>query len=76
MKEKSYHFKDKEIIGFTYIDGKRVTVLKMGVRRRRCYDYSLSDLLMPNINQSLMAVEKWEKFKKEIMGDDEFEDYN
>ena len=67
------NFKPEEIIGFTEIDGKRVTVLKMGVKRKRFNDDIDPNKLEGHINEVLINMEKWESYNKVIMGEDDFE---
>jgi hypothetical protein len=67
------NFKPREIIGFTYIDGKRVTVLKMGVKRKRYNDDIDPNVLEPHLNQQLIDLKKWEMYHKIILGEDDFE---
>lgn len=67
------NFKPEEIIGFTEIDGKRVTVLKMGVKRKRFNDDIDPNKLEGHINEVLINMEKWEWYNKVIMGEDDFE---
>lgn len=72
MEQKS-NFKKKEIIGFMYIDGKRVTYLKPGVKRKHFNDDIDPDVLEPHLNQILIDYEKGEYFHKVIMGEEDFE---
>lgn len=67
------NFKDREILGYTYIDGVKVTVLKMGVKRKHYNDNLEPDELEPHINQQLVDLKKWEKYYKQVVGLDDFE---
>jgi len=69
----SLNFRKHEIIGYMYIDGKRVTYLKMGVKRKHFNDNIDPDLLEPHLNQILINFEKGEYFHKVIMGEEDFE---
>lgn len=67
------NFRKDEIIGYTIIDGRKVTVLKMGVKRRRYMDDIDPDRLESHINQNLIDLEKWEMYYKLVLGEDDFE---
>lgn len=66
-------FTEDEIIGFTEIDGRKVTVLKMGVKRKRFNDSIDPNTLEGHINENLIAMQKWEWYNKVIIGEDDFE---
>jgi hypothetical protein len=67
------HFKKSEIVGYTYIDGRKVTVLKMGVKRKHYNDNIDPEVLESHFNQELKNLEKWEWYHKVILGEDDFE---
>jgi len=67
------NFRKREIIGFMYVDGIRVTYLKMGVKRKHYNDNLEPDQLEPHLNQILINFEKGEYFHKVIMGEEDFE---
>lgn len=67
------NFKESEIIGYLYIDGKKVTYLKQGVKRKRFNDSLDPEQLEPHLNQELINYQKGEYFHKVIMGKDDFE---
>lgn len=75
MQTKSKHFKDHEIKGVTYEDGKKVIHLKDGVRRKRFKeDMFVTELtLSSQLNHELINYEKWENFYKVIMGEEDYE---
>jgi hypothetical protein len=67
------NFKQSEVIGYTYIDGRRVTVLKPGVKRKRYFDDIDPDRLESHINEIIVNQKKWEMYYKLIIGEDDFE---
>lgn len=69
----SKNFKEHEVLGYTYIDGKKVTVLKMGVRRKRYHEEVDPDMLESHLNQELIDLQRWENFYKRVLGLDDFE---
>jgi hypothetical protein len=68
----SKHFKKHEILGYMMVDGRKVTVLRMGVTRKRYYDYIDPYTLESHINQEMINYQKAEHFHKVIMGEDDF----
>lgn len=69
----SKHFRKSEVLGYTYIDGVKVTVLKMGVHRRHFNDHIDPNVLESHLNHELLELAKWEFYKKVIMGEEDFE---
>lgn len=67
------NFKESEIIGYLNIGGKRVTYLKMGVRRKHFNDHIDPEVLESHLNQELINYEKGEYFHKVIMGEEDYE---
>lgn len=65
------NFKESEIKGYTYIDGRKVTYLKSKVKRIDKYE-ALDDNKMDHLNQKVILLEKWEYFNKYILGEDDF----
>jgi hypothetical protein len=68
----SKYFKKEEILGYTYIDGRKVTVLKTGVRRKNYNDH-IDDEYLRHINDHLINKERLEKYYIEVLGMKEFE---
>lgn len=71
----SKNFKDSEIKGVMYIDGKKVLYLKEGVKRRKYIEETLNvdeSILETHINKQLINYQKWEKFYKRIIGVDDY----
>jgi hypothetical protein len=67
------NFKEKEILGYLIIDGRKVTYLKEGVKRKKFNDNLEPDQLEPHLNQELINYTKAEYFHKVVMGEDDFE---
>lgn len=67
-------FRAEEIIGYTYIDGRKVTVLKMGVTRRRYYDHIDPTSLERHINDELIAIQRWTDYYRKVVGVEDFTD--
>lgn len=68
----SKNFYDFEIKGVLEIDGKKVLYLKNNVVRQRYADFSNDDNV-EHLNQQLINAQRLERFYKEIMGIDDFE---
>lgn len=69
----SKHFKPREVLGYITIDGRRVTVLRMGVTRKRYYDHIDPTVLEPHLNQELVNLERWTEYYKKVVGAEDFE---
>lgn len=70
----SKNFKDSEIKGVTYIDGKKVIYLKEGVKRR-FYASDLSPRQMEHpshINHILIFLSRYEEAMRVMYGGDDF----
>lgn len=75
----SKNFKDSEIKGVMYIDGKKVLYLKEGVKRRRYIEDTIGvdeSILESHLNTQLLNYQKWEKFYKRIIGVDDYANEN
>lgn len=70
MQSKSKNFKDHEIKGILP-DG--TIYLKMGVTRKRYYDYIDPNQLESHINYDLINFEKAEKYYKYVEGMEDYE---
>lgn len=71
----SKYFKEHEIIGYLYIDGKRVTYLKTGVKRNPKYNDHLEEDEMNHINQSLIALQRYTEYLRKVVGVDDFTEH-
>jgi hypothetical protein len=68
----SKHFKPEEILGYTEIDGRKVTVLKMGVTRKHFYDWIDPTSLEAHMNQELINIQRWTEYYKKVVGEDDY----
>lgn len=71
----SKNFKDFEIKGITYIDGKRVLYLKEGVKRKH-YNDDVNGDEITHINQDLINYERFQAYYQLILGIDDFSNDN
>lgn len=69
----SKHFKPEEILGYVTIDGRKVTYLKMGVVRKKYYDWIDPTTLEGHLNKELLNYQKYEDYYKRVVGVDDFE---
>lgn len=67
----SKNFRLDEIIGYLIIDGKQVTYLKQGVKRKPKYEY-LDDAYESHLNQSVIWIKRWEEYYKKVVGIDDY----
>jgi hypothetical protein len=68
----SKNFYNDEIKGVLEIDGRRVIYLKERVIRKRYYDWC-DDTQLSQLNQQLIDLQRYEKYYKEVVGQDDFE---
>lgn len=75
MQTHSKHFKDHEIKGISYENGKKVIHLKEGVKRKKFKEdlWNTEEVLDSQLNRELINYQKWEKFYKVVMGEDDYE---
>lgn len=67
------NFKKEDIKGYTMIDGRKVTVLKEGVRCKNLNLIQDPNKLEQHINQELIDYTSYEYFYKVILGLDNWE---
>lgn len=68
------NFKENEILGYTYIEGKRVTVLKQGIKRIRKYYSVLEEDDMGQLNQEIIHLQRYSEYLKRVVGIDDFDE--
>jgi hypothetical protein len=66
-------FKKHEVIGYLIIDGKKVTYLKMGVKRQYRYQDYISYEYIDHINHQLHRIKKYGEYLKKVVGIDDYE---
>lgn len=70
------NFREEEIKGYINIDGKKVTVLKMGVKRIRRYYSVIDDTIMDQLNHEILFLERYAEYLKKVVGIEDFSEYN
>lgn len=75
MNTHSKEFKDHEIKGVYYENGKKVIYLKEGVKRKKFKEdlWNTEEILDSQLNKELIHYQKWERFYQIVMGEDDYE---
>ena len=69
----SKNFDKDEVLGYTEVDGRKVTVLKPGVVRLRYNTHIPNDNYFEQMDQALIHLERWTDYYKKVMGEEHFE---
>jgi hypothetical protein len=66
-------FKEHEILGYLTIDDRKVTYLKMGVKRQPRYQDHLQYNYANHLNYQLLRIKQFGEYLKKVVGIDDFE---